>query len=509
MKILDKKNKVNILEILLMSVAGFLIITFNKFSFCQQAYEIGFDQQVFLYWDYLRSLNLIPIKDYFYPYGLLLHFKSLEYNWYLLYLLIILGITSLTFLGFKKLFVSRIRTYAYYFIYSLFIFLFVNPDTYIRYSPLVIFSFLISYFAFKKRLFSKISGVSVGLSIGLFFSFVNDIFFYAAGLFFVFTIFYIFLNKNEFRLLRIQGFYFGLFGVFGFLIGATPLMGYLYASNSIQEFIFYFSSLGDFYQLAKVAFPPSLKNLENILVILSLIFSGFYLLGKYKKTLDFKFYIVLSLSLVILFLEQKNLVRSMYEQISFISLIIFFILINDNFLKLKNKFSSGVTLLFVLNFIFLLFLVVGFDRNFNFDKGRYSFSERYTSQCVDKKLKNIDEKSLSSHNKVVDYVNSINNSKIFSFPADPIFYVLLKQKPPYYPSLYEATPVYAQEKLIKYIDQNQVRFVIINSKTPKIQDNVPNELRGGILYKYILRNFTEIKRIDGFIILRINISNDR
>ena len=57
------------------------------------------------------------------------------------------------------------------------------------------------------------------------------------------------------------------------------------------------------------------------------------------------------------------------------------------------------------------------------------------------------------------------------------------------------------EKLIKYIDQNQVRFVIINSKTPKIQDNVPNELRGEILYKYILRNFKKHKTIDNFIIL--------
>jgi hypothetical protein len=39
----------------------------------------------------------------------------------------------------------------------------------------------------------------------------------------------------------------------------------------------------------------------------------------------------------------------------------------------------------------------------------------------------------------------------FSFPGDPIFYILFNQKPPYYPTIYEATPIYAQKKLIKFI----------------------------------------------------------
>lgn len=496
------KNKNLILETLIIGFIGFIIITFNKISFCQQAYEIGFDQQVFLYWDYLKSSGLIPIKDYFYPYGLLLHYKSIGIHFYLIYLVILFVISVVTFINFKFIFKDRSRTYLFYFIYSAFILLFVNPDTYVRYAPLVIFSFLISYFAARKKLISNFSGFIVGLSVGLFFSFINDIFFYSAFCFLIFTALYYLLNKKSMILSFKDLVGWGMFGLIGFLVGLLPILAYLISNNLIKDFFIYLESLNGFYQLAKVAFPPSLKSLENILIILSLIFSFFYIISKRRKTLNFKFYTILSLTLVILSLEQKNLVRSMYEQMSFISLITFLILLDEVLIKLKMKLNPGVLSLFMLNFLALPFLIIGVDRNFKFDKGRYSISETNISQCVDKKIKNINRESLVSHRKVVDYIDAKENVKIFSFPADPIFYVLLNQKPTYYPSIYEATPIEAQIKLIDYIKKNNVNYVIINTKTPAVQDNVPNEKRVGLLYEYILANYKKHKVIDNFLILK-------
>jgi hypothetical protein len=209
---------------------------------------------------------------------------------------------------------------------------------------------------------------------------------------------------------------------------------------------------------------------------------------------------LLSLVLVILALEQKNLARSMYEQISFISLITLFILLNSVILKLKNKVDHKLLMILVFNFIFISFLIISFDRNFRFDKGSYSFSERNAASCVEKKLRNINSNDLKSHKKVLDYLKN-KNAVVFSFPADPIFYVLLNQRPPYYPSIYEATPIDAQIKLIDYIKDSNVKYVIINTNTPAIQDNVPNEKRVRLLFKYISENFKEQKVINNFLIL--------
>lgn len=502
MKKFISKNKIKILEAVILGLIGFLIITFNKISFCHQAYKIDFDQQAFLYWDYLKSLNLIPFRDYFYPYGLLLYFKSINIEWYFIYLFILFLISVFVFISFRQLFKERGKAYLFYFIYSVFIFLFVNPETYVRYAPLVVFVSVISYIASKDKLFKNKSGLLIGLLIGIFFSFINDIFFYSALTCGIFLAIYFLINKNSFNISVRKILIYFPFLLVGFLVGLIPLGVYLFKNNLINDFIFYLNSLSGFYQLAKVAFPPSLKSLENILIILGLIFSVFTLFSKYKKrTLDFNFYYLLSLVLLIFSLEQKNLVRSMYEQISFISLITFFILLNETILNLKNKVSRRILVVFSLNLIFLIFFMIGVDRNFRFDQGSYSFSETNISQCVENKIKRIDQSQLVSHKKVVKYLKHNQKSKVFSFPGDPIFYVLLNQQPPYYPSIYEATHVYSQNKLIQYIKDNKVEYIIINTRYSAIQDDVPDRIRAKVLYEYIWKNFKQEKKIDNFLLL--------
>ncbi len=502
-----KKNKARIFEAIVIGLIGFLIITFNKISFCHQAYQIDFDQQVFLYWDYLKSLSLIPFKDFFYPYGLLLYFKSISIQWYFVYLFVLLLISTSTFLSFRYSFKSRIKSYIFFLIHSIFIFLFVNPESYVRYGSLIVFVALLSYFAYKKTLITKFSGFILGLLIGIFFSFINDVFFYSSLIYISFTGMNVLLWRTDFSVKQIL--LYVLYAIVGFLIGSIPLTFYLYSNNLFSDFIFYYHSLEGFYLLGKVAFPPSLKSLENTLLIIGLILSIFSIISKYRKNkIDYKFYYLLSLILLILSLEQKNLLRSMYQQISFISAITFFILLDEFVLKIKNKLNNRIIFIFCVNVIFLIFLIIGVDRNFKFEKNVNSFSEIKISQCVDKKLKNINKESLLIHTKVVDYVKSKENARIFSFPGDPIFYVLLNQEPPFYPSIYEATPVYAQKKLIQYIKKNKVDYVILNIGNPSIQDEVPNQIRAKVLYEFIMNNYKAEVQIDNFLILKAKANNN-
>jgi ankyrin repeat protein len=141
------------------------------------------------------------------------------------------------------------------------------------------------------------------------------------------------------------------------------------------------------------------------------------------------------------------------------------------------------------------------DRKFKFDSSGYSFSEKNISQCVRKKINNIDKRELAPYNSVEKYLSE-KNAKIFSFPGDPIFYILFNQKPPYYPTIYEATPIYAQKKLIKFIEENKINYVILNIKSTSIQDTVPDKMRARILYEYIMNNFKKEKQIDNFLIFK-------
>jgi len=93
------------------------------------------------------------------------------------------------------------------------------------------------------------------------------------------------------------------------------------------------------------------------------------------------------------------------------------------------------------------------------------------------------------------------NGNIFSFPADPIFYILFKQNVPYYQSIYEGSSIHGQNKSIEDIKNRRINYVIYNYKNYAVQDNVPNFIRAPLLHKYIINNFA-IDAIDkNFIIL--------
>ena len=92
------------------------------------------------------------------------------------------------------------------------------------------------------------------------------------------------------------------------------------------------------------------------------------------------------------------------------------------------------------------------------------------------------------------------NKKVFTFPGEPIFYIMFGQKPPYYPTIYEATPIKAQKELITYIQKENIDVILYNVKTRSIQDEVPDTVRGRLLYEYIRSNYSVERKVGNYLI---------
>lgn len=489
----------NYYEIIFTSLIGFAVIIWGKFLQCQQSVGLGFDQQSFLFWDYAKSTDLIPFKDFFYPYGLLFFLKTDSLFWYFISLIIVFLVVCSLFFTLKKLFKDRLYTYIFFLIFCLFLNIFVDFDSLVRYGPLIFISVLISYFAEKRILINKFAGSILGLILGFLFFLITDLFLYGFLTIFVFTAIYVMRIYKKID----KNFIVFLFSLLlGIIIGIIPLLIYLYSSDAYIQFINNFILLKDISVFAKVPFPPSLRSFENQFVICLIILTILTLYTHIKKIkkYNFSFYIKLSLLIIILLLEQKNIIRSFSQQISLIGLFLFVVLLSDlkiNFEKIK--INTKALLIFNLSLVLLVMCLFYLERGSA--RSNYSFFNQ-NKKCIDEKLLEINKNDLRNYNSVVNYIKKDKNSTIFSFPGDSIYYVLFKQIPPYYPSIYEATPIYAQKKLINYMKKNKIQYVIYNLHSSAIQDGVPDKVRSKKLFEYIKDNYKYVEEIGEFKILK-------
>lgn len=121
--------------------------------------------------------------------------------------------------------------------------------------------------------------------------------------------------------------------------------------------------------------------------------------------------------------------------------------------------------------------------------------------CIENNMKFIISKNKDLREVKKELYNRKDfNKKVFTFPGEPIFYIMLGQKPPYYPTIYEATPIEAQKELITYIQKENIDVILYNVKTKSIQDEVPDTIRGRILYRYIRSNYTVERKVSNYLI---------
>lgn len=481
----------------------FLFLSFyylkNFISNCREYAGADFDYQTLFLWDYAAKIKLFPYKDIFYPYGLLSYFKDQNTILHSFYYLISLILLITIFFLLKRLWVNRLLTYISFAGFLVFIERFTGIETFNRYGIITVASMLLAFLFYRNIFLSKKTTFIVGIAIGLLFPLLNDQGTYLAAAFLCFIILNPILKKNK---IEINKNYFKniassiFFSLCGGIIGLAPFIFSLSWHKALTDFGMYFFRLSDILLYAKTPFIATLRTPENkftlTILFLSIFYFGYIFIYK-KRNLSLNHYLQISLIFVLVLLEQKNIIRSLDRQITFVALLLLISLLPE----FKNFWRKQILLFFVL-------IAVLFGLPFRPVVSLYTNSQSKNSDsCMEKNIANMTQ-SKPQYQKVVDKVKKTEGGLVFSFPGDPIFYVLFKQTPPYYTSIYEASPLYAQKTNIQYIEDQKVQYVIYNFNISSIQDGVPDYVRGNLELKYILTNFTIVDRVDNFALLKRN-----
>lgn len=526
-----KKISISQLEVLNIFIFAFIFYFIDFGNFCLSYKAVDFDAQNFMVWDFAAFKNLLPFRDVFYPYGLLRYLKDNNIFLRVIYTLA----TPLLFTGFfvelRLLFKNRFITCLSFLALLVFIhnILGASTFTFIRYGAVALFSGFIAYLLFSHNLLSKKTIFFIGILIGFAFPLVNDTAIYSVAILISFLIINPIIKDGRRKVLK-KSYYFDFFQkiiyfLVGFLVGFFPFLIYFIFHNMTSDFFISMLRLLSMGAYAKTPFIPHATKKENLLLFGSLIVTvsilAFKILFKKNKQ-NLNTYFQLGLVFTSIFLHQRTILRpgGIEKQLSFLILILFFTIFQD--LKTVLKKYKITELQLSIYYLALIFLFV---YKGNLAPAIMSFPHAYLNKYsnnfpveLNKKINFADiESCLGSNFRIENLPLKENylrigerlreepnfNGKMFSFPVDPIFYILFDQAPAPYFNVYDASPLYAQKANIKYIEEEKVDYIIYNLSFPEM-DGVPNYIRGNLLFKYILNNFKIIDRVDNFLILKRN-----
>lgn len=511
---------------LLMFVVSLLFLSLYLRSFCAVDSAIHFDTQNFFTWRYGGLLGLIPFRDYFYIYGLLIYYAEVNIfvrivAWIWMALLIV-GSSFII----QKITKSRIFALIT-FVISLIV---LQYDTqywyFLRYGTTVVAILFISYWwsLDKRTMWHIIAG---GALTGLVFFLLIDqgtyLFIVSCMLLGIDFI----INRHDSRsslIIRV-GQQLGLYVLYGVgcLIGSLPLVFYLRYFGAFKDFFFYFPLTFTMLHTGKVPFFPYGWNVENMWGISVLWIVGFILLYQWffgRKTFkNVQTYVVIGLWCLLLVFEQKNFMRPVLGR-QFMHLIVLLCVLYIHALHeilIRIGLSKRLVSLYIMGILCGLVFVKQqtsyyyydnsmFERIFRLHWINLMFNESFmkqAKQCVKGNMDDLLYEFSKDTNPVLVWFRNQSGTQtsIFSYPADPMFYLMIGQKPPPFFNGYDASPKSAQERNIEYIETNDIQYFVYNLDGPEV-DGVPNILRDNTEIKYLLTRFTPIHRIGNFIIFK-------
>lgn len=502
-------------DVYLVFIIAFLIFLPGSVNYCESITELNYDTQNFLLWSYFKDLNIIPIKDTYYPYGLIFGYSS-SIKWvYLIYTLISPLIFTSIYIIFKYLFGNiRFLSVLLFVIFCLLTFgLTSNVQQINRYlfpmAAITLFYYI--YSKVNEKYLAFVFGVIGGLSI-----------FYDPGTGMTITLlgflslgyFYFVHNTKEktnnirsFILKNILLYFAGLF------VGILPLAVFVLLNNMLSEFIRFIKDIVSLSSFAKT--PLLVLRKHNMLIFSILTLQTIYILSfmrnKFKDYSKYYLFVFLSNYLIFLIYLQKYFIRNMPNIMFVYCIFALILMLYPLTIKFKNKIRDKLNYTAVV-IIFTLIFIISFNIPLNPSKHisdiRKGFIMLTNKNFLNDRmcdLQNINwnygDKTYI-YNKVVNYLNTMYpNKTVYSYPQDPVFYLLLKQKPPPYLNAYEGSPLHAQSETIKYLINNNVNIVIVNLKSENV-DSIPETVRVPELNKYIYSNYKQIKSIDNFMILK-------
>jgi hypothetical protein len=91
--------------------------------------------------------------------------------------------------------------------------------------------------------------------------------------------------------------------------------------------------------------------------------------------------------------------------------------------------------------------------------------------------------------------------EVFDLGDDSTFYVALRQKPPYYITFYNSSPLEAQERTLAWLEKKKPKWLVWRPSFTTF-DEVPNLVRVPLLYQAAISNYASFERVGDFEILR-------
>lgn len=496
----------------------FSVMSFgNLENLCRIYPTTGSDNQALLLWKYSASIGLLPFKDIFYPYGILSYYSGQNVIFAFIYFLITPILFLSIFFTLQKIFKDKLLTVASFVFFFLFIIIITGFETFTRYGSITTLSILFAYIFYSNKNKSQKIIFAIGVLSGIIMMLVNDTGVYALVIFVMFSISNILL-KSKFRL-QISQLVSSLkeliFFIFGYSLGLLPFLVYLVFTQSLSGFTSYLLSIGELAQFAKTPFFHSILTVDNLFTLTILIIAIIHICYKFffgDKKASFVIYLQIGFIFVLLLLEQKSIIRSIDIQLTFIGFLLIFTLFYELQLSLrKYGVSKFIVFIYFINMSIITVFIIGLHSGDKFIN-QYPIPSRVISalkifknkSCVEDNMKIIlsKNKELLEIKKEVDIKKNFNK-KVFTFPGEPIFYIMFRQKPPFYPTIYEATPLKAQRKLIEYIKKENIGVILYNVGTKSIQDEVPDTVRGRLLYEYIRSNYSVKEKIGNYLIFDI------
>lgn len=486
------KKRKNLISPLLSTIFLFIIFLLKESNI---SFGLNFDSQEILTWEYLSKIGKIPYVDVYYPYSLASYFRENSFLIQLIYIFMFFFILFTIFFLIKRVFEKNSLLYLIYATVSSILLFTFDINNFVRYGVLFLIVFFYSLVFLKNNYLNTKTSVIAGFSTGILYLIAADQIFYSVIIFSVLNILNPVIQKKIIKqdyIYRITKNF--LLFLVGLVFGMLPFLIYLFLNNGIYVYIDYLVKFKDIFFMAKIPYFPGAGSFENIFSTLVLILSVMYLVREMlfrSRKPNSGFYTIFTLTIVLFVLEQKNVMRSIDKQLFPFAVLL-------SFLLFKELLWKKDTILLVKRSLIFFSIGILFYSIYSL-KPNLSFNDNYF-------LKNnffgiIDKNE--SYEKILKLVRDKNKykGKIFSYPGDPAFYILFKQDAPYYLSIYEASPRYAQEKRIDYLKKNNVKYVFINTSNLAIQDNVPNYVRGVVELRYLLNNYHPIEGIREFLIL--------
>lgn len=526
-RFIDIRNRIdfNLLE----SANIFLIITFIHYydfgNLCKTVGLTDFDSQNFLTWDYTAVNNWLLYKDIFYYYGALHYFESSSVVAKLIYLLSTSTIFTVAFITLRSIIKSKILIYLSLFPLILIADYYSGVITFNRYGLIIIFSISIAYLFHKNLFFSAKSLILLGLFTGFMFITISYQGIYNIILIFASFLLFPFIKLRSFGLTFFKNIInkipYLIWYLIGIVLGALPWIIYLLNNHILADFLASFIKITPVKEFTQLYLYPYLTTKEQLFVNITIAIGVFLLTLKVffgKIYLTYSTYLQLSLTITLILLNQKNLMRPMAGQLMFIAALLSITYLADFFELLKKRQINTYQIKIYFITLFYIFIIIIFPQRyittFMLDhKNNYLYN---TPKIITKKItientetclkNNFKAKNLPINElqiKVREFMNQQQgfNGKIYSLPFEPIFYIIFTQKPPPYFTLYESSPLFAQKEIIKYIEKEQIDYIVYNTSAREF-DFVPNYLRGVTLYKYILNNYTVDSQLGNYLILK-------